>query len=412
MENVGGDFVDQCRARDFKQVFTCPHHPEMDFAEGYIGRIFTTMASFAMVFSGAPLFMWIWSVKTAVFVNNIMAAYFSMPKVWAAPFELPHGEAFPDASITVPFRCGVLVLLTKGERAKFKARCALMVFVHYPDDHPLYTYAVYSPLTKRVLMRQDCIFLPTLFPMRAARSAAGMTPDGEPLIPFRSPSGICEGSDPDFSFDGWSESDPLPEYEDQAQAHGYRLTRPLDSELIGEESDLRPSNTLHYPSHPSFGETSVVAVRAPSRMGISGSLSTKGDETSMKESHSEASLVPGSTISRMGISGSLSTQADETSIKESHSEASLVPGSTIPDSDLSGDSGTGEGIGSPISGEPPSRFRGSKEWTNHETTSPLLRDHSFQLRPPLQLGTTRLSSQIWNSRDKICHANVIGYLLP
>jgi hypothetical protein len=189
MENVGGDLVDQCRSRDIKQVFTCPHHPEMDFAEGYIGRI-TTMASFAMVFSGAPLFMWIWSVKTAVFINNLMASYFSMPKVWASPYELVHGEPFPDVSIIVPFGCGVLVLLTKGERTKFKSRCALMVFVHYADDHPLYTYAVYFPLTKRVLMRQDCIFLPTLFPMRAARSAAGMNADGESLVPFRSPPGI------------------------------------------------------------------------------------------------------------------------------------------------------------------------------------------------------------------------------
>jgi hypothetical protein len=56
LENVGGDLIDQCRLRDIKQVYTCPHHPQMDFAEGYIGRI-TTMASFAMVFSGAPLFM-------------------------------------------------------------------------------------------------------------------------------------------------------------------------------------------------------------------------------------------------------------------------------------------------------------------------------------------------------------------
>ncbi len=96
MENVGGDLVDQCRKRDIKQVYTCPHHPQMDFAEGYIGRI-TTMASFAMVYSGAPLFMWIWAVATAVFINNIMATYYSVQKVWATPYELQHGELFPDA---------------------------------------------------------------------------------------------------------------------------------------------------------------------------------------------------------------------------------------------------------------------------------------------------------------------------
>ncbi len=223
MENHGGDLVEQCRLRDIKQVYICPYHPEMDFAEGYIGRI-TTMASFAMVFSGAPLFMWVWSVETAVFVNQIMASFYSMQKVWASPYELQHGESFPDASIIVPFGCGVLVLLTEGKRKKFKSRCALMVFVHYADNYPLYTYAVYSPLTKRVLMRQDCIFLPTLFPMRAARTAAGMDPSGEPLIPYRSPSGIREGSDPAFSLDGWLDSDPLPEYVDHS--HGYTLTRP------------------------------------------------------------------------------------------------------------------------------------------------------------------------------------------
>jgi hypothetical protein len=72
-ENHGGDLVEQYRKRDIKQLYTCPYHSQMDFAEGYIGRI-TTMASFAMVYSGAPLFMWVWAVKTAVFVNNIMAA--------------------------------------------------------------------------------------------------------------------------------------------------------------------------------------------------------------------------------------------------------------------------------------------------------------------------------------------------
>jgi hypothetical protein len=29
------------------------------------------MASFAMVFAGAPLFMWIYAIRTSVFINNI-----------------------------------------------------------------------------------------------------------------------------------------------------------------------------------------------------------------------------------------------------------------------------------------------------------------------------------------------------
>jgi hypothetical protein len=252
-ENHGGDLVEQCMKRDIKQLFTCPYHPQMDFAEGYIGRI-TTMASFAMVYSGAPLFMWIWGVKTAVFINNIMASYYSVPKVWAAPFELLHGEVFPDASIIVPFGCGVLVLLPKADRAKFKSRCALMIFVHYAEDHPLYTYAVYSPLTKRVLMRQDCIFLPKLFPMRIARTSSGMNPEGEPLVPMRSPPGIREGSDPDLSFEGWTDTDPLPDYEDHI--HGSRLTRPHDCEVFGaaEETLTAEEVPSYHPSHRSFGD--------------------------------------------------------------------------------------------------------------------------------------------------------------
>jgi hypothetical protein len=264
-ENHGGDLVEQCRKRDIKQLFTCPYHPQMDFAEGYIGRI-TTMASFAMVYSGAPLFMWVWGVKTAVFIDHIMAAYYSAQKVWATPYELVHGEPFPDASIIVPFGCGVLVLLTKTDRAKFKSRCALMIFVHYADDHPLYTYAVYSPLTRKVLMRQDCIFLPTLFPMRAARASAGLDPEGEPLVPFRSPERIRAGEDPDLSFQGWTDQDPLPEYEDHVL--GPSLRRPKDCEVT-EAENQRVSLEIpsYHPSHPSFGGTSGVAVMAPPKMG-------------------------------------------------------------------------------------------------------------------------------------------------
>jgi hypothetical protein len=237
----------------------------MDFAEGYIGRI-TTMASFAMVYSGAPLFMWIWAVKTAVFIDQIMATYYSTQKVWAAPYELLHGESFPDASIVVPFGCGVLVLLPKADRAKFKSRCALMIFVHYADSHPLYTFAVYSPLTKRVLMRQDCIFLPTLFPMRSARTSAGMNPNGEPLVPMRSPFGIRDGSDPEYSFEGWTESDSLPEYEDHICSG--RLTRPRDRELVPEVEGLpRDAMPSYRPFHPAFGEGSAVAVHSPPKMG-------------------------------------------------------------------------------------------------------------------------------------------------
>ncbi len=132
-----------------------------------------------------------------------MASFYSTQQVWATPYELVHGELFPDASIVVPFGCGVLVLLTEKERAKFKSRCALMIFVHYTDSHPLYTYAVYSPRTRKVLMRQDCIFLTKLFPMRVARVATGMGPNGEALHPIRSPMGTQQYIDPELSFADW-----------------------------------------------------------------------------------------------------------------------------------------------------------------------------------------------------------------
>ena len=279
-ENQGGDLVEQCRLRDVKQLFTCPYHPQQDFAEGYIGRI-TTMASFGMVYSGAPLFMWIWAVKSAVFVDHIMASYYSLQKAWATPYELVHGELFPDASIVVPFGCGVLVLLTKKEQSKFKSRCALMLFVHYADSHPLYTYAVYSPRTRKVLMRQDCIFLTKLFPMRIARQMTGMGPNGEEFHPIRSPMG-SQIVDPELSFADWSPDDPLPHYDDHVSK--WKLSRPADSELISPSdhsesiaavSGVGSEKGPHYPSHSAFGITSAVPVH-PSGCGDSDMLQPEG----------------------------------------------------------------------------------------------------------------------------------------
>ena len=55
-ENVGGGLATECHKRGVKSAFICPHTPEQDQAEGYLGRV-TTMASFAMVYAGAPIFM-------------------------------------------------------------------------------------------------------------------------------------------------------------------------------------------------------------------------------------------------------------------------------------------------------------------------------------------------------------------
>jgi hypothetical protein len=273
-ENKGGALAEECRLRSVRQAFTCPYHPQQDRAEGYLGRI-TAMASFGMVFSGAPLFMWIWAVRTAVFLNNITASYFSRERVWVTPYELIRGEPFPDASIVVPFGCAALILLDQKDLTKFGNRCALMVFVHYADEHPLYTYAFYSPLAKRVLFRQDCIFLPAVFPMRAARHAAGLSPDGEQLIPYRSPPCMRGNSDLSYSFLDWSASDPLPTFEDHVS--GVNLSRPLSGDVM-----LPPSHGLtkfdnnattgKFPYHPAFGETSVVRVRIPPSLNGNGSV--------------------------------------------------------------------------------------------------------------------------------------------
>jgi hypothetical protein len=64
-----------------------------------------------------------------------------------------------------------LVLLDQQDLEKFQSRCALMVFIHYADEHPLYTYAFYSPRTN-----QESIVPPGLhFPSRIISDAKGTT---------------------------------------------------------------------------------------------------------------------------------------------------------------------------------------------------------------------------------------------
>jgi hypothetical protein len=157
-ENVGGDLLSECLIRSVQSAFICPHTPCQDHADGYLGGRVTSMGSFAMVYAGAPLFMWRWAIVSATFINNITASFYSVEKTWAQPCQLVHGEPFPDSSIVMPWGCGVLVMLTKDEITKFKSRCALMIFVHCAAQRPLYTRAVHSPRTKRVAHRQDCIF--------------------------------------------------------------------------------------------------------------------------------------------------------------------------------------------------------------------------------------------------------------
>jgi hypothetical protein len=257
-ENKGGQIMDECRQRNIKSAFICPHHPQQNFAEGYLGRV-TAMASFGMVYAGAPLFMWIFAIRCAVFINNITACYYSKIQQWATPYEVVHGEPFPDTSIVVPFGCGALILNDVGVRSKFQSRCTFMIFLHYADEHPLFTYVFYSPRTKRVLHRQDCIFLTSIFPMRSARVASGLGSDGDSLVAFRSPPSMRVGSPSEYSFEDWCPSDPLPEYDDDVR--GFTLASPSGN--LVEDPVSIPDLPVHVPNHPAFGEPSGVAVPLP-----------------------------------------------------------------------------------------------------------------------------------------------------
>ncbi len=211
----------------------------------------------------APIHLWRFCIICAVFINNITATFFSKEKVWATPFELMHGEPYPDSGIVVPFGCGCLVLLREEEREKFKPKCALMVFIHYALNHPLYTYALYSPKTKKVLYRQDVIFLPNVFPMREARMMGHLVPEGEKLVTYRSRQGRVAANtvamDSEVSFEGWTDQDDLPLYEDHVT--GFQLGRPKDD--TPKDTVPRGEDWPTYsPDTPSFGPKSCVKVPA------------------------------------------------------------------------------------------------------------------------------------------------------
>jgi hypothetical protein len=259
-ENVGGALMSECHARGVKSSFICPYTPQQDQDENYLGRI-TTMASYAMVYASAPLFFWRWAILCTVFIANILATYYSRERIWSTPYTCLFWEPFPDASIVVPFGCGALVLLDKDDRAKFKTRCALLIFIHYATTHPLYTYAFFSPRSKRVLYRQDAIFLTTTFPMRHARVYSGLSADDEALTPFRSPLGSSPECPEDLSFRGWKAGDDLPDFDDHSTGfslHDDPRTSRTDTHACPPDWPRR------YPDHPAFGPRSTVPVPVPS----------------------------------------------------------------------------------------------------------------------------------------------------
>ena len=157
--------------------------------------------------------------------------------------------------------CGALILLDKDDRSKFQTRCALVIFIHYAESHPIYTYAFYSPRTKRVLYRQDAIFLVNQhFPMRAARVATGLPASGEPLVSVRSPLGTPRPDD-DLSFQHWVSGDELPDHADHVS--NIPLTEPATT-TRPDHIPSPPDGWPHrFPHHESFGPPSTVAVPDP-----------------------------------------------------------------------------------------------------------------------------------------------------
>ncbi len=173
------------------------------------------------------------------------------------------GEPYLDTGIIMPFGCAALILLRYEKRSKFKSRCILVIFVHYAENHPHSTYAFYSPATKRILYRQDCVFLVNVFPMRTARLSAGLSRDGDILVPYkckRPPKSVTDHAPSEFSFENWK-APVLPKFDDH-------ITGFLDNttgEDIGTDLDPvvdKPRHT-HTPDHPQFGPPSVVPVGLP-----------------------------------------------------------------------------------------------------------------------------------------------------
>ncbi len=257
-ENRGGALMEECHRRGVQSAFICPYTPQQDQAENYLGRV-TAMASYAMVYSGAPLRFWIWSTESAAFVSNITATFYSREQAWSTPYTLVYGEPFPDASIVVPFGCGALVLLDKEDREKFQSRCAMLIFIHYATSHPLYTYAFYSPRTKKVLYRQDAIFLVTHFPMRFARAASALPTDRDSFVPLHSPLGFSNPLN-DYSFGRWTYGDDLPPYEEHVT--GFPLETSPET-MRQSPVELPGDWPRRYPHHEAFGPRSTVAVPLP-----------------------------------------------------------------------------------------------------------------------------------------------------
>jgi hypothetical protein len=102
-------------------------------------------------------------------------------------------------------------------------------------------------------------------------------------VTFRSPASLRDGSPPEFSFGTWTDSEALPEFEDDVT--GFGLDAPPGNSVHEpvEVSEL----PVHFPNHPGFSP-SVVSVPIPA----SAFLKPKG-ELDVQHEEDEGIEIPG-----------------------------------------------------------------------------------------------------------------------
>ena len=252
-----GDMLAVCLELMVQSAFSTPHTQEEECAEGFIGRV-CQMTSFAMLFAGAPMFLWRYAMMSAVFIYNVTAGWHSAEQVWATPYELVFGEPFPDTSIVVPWGCGALILLRKGERKKFGSRCALVAFAHCATQHPTFTCAFWSPRTGRILYRRDAIFLVDVFPLSWGHNTG--CKDGSMIVPCARERAPLSMRGPVKDFEDWA-APTLPSFADLISTK-----RSCDgaTELSLPSPRASVSSADRHPAHTAFGSPSAVCAPAPS----------------------------------------------------------------------------------------------------------------------------------------------------
>ena len=92
-ENTSTNMLAVCEEVRCQSGYSTPETQQQDFAEGFIGNV-CRLASFAMVYSGAPMFLWRYAIQAATFIYNITAGWYSQEQLWAAPHELVYGTPF------------------------------------------------------------------------------------------------------------------------------------------------------------------------------------------------------------------------------------------------------------------------------------------------------------------------------